>query len=282
MLYTGFQTQFNLLNPPPARPLKDLIIEFCMMGMLVISVIGCLVSPPIFFFFISDPDPFYSLLVWLLPSSIFNFPVFIIVRYALFAFAMTEVFRCLTAYMFVALLMVVSINDTSKRMAYTLSLTEIKACKWRKLKTVSNKVIQGLKIFNQMQIYFAMNEILYFWQIPIILFFGSILMILGNYTIIKLHSHLELPLILLPPATSIAVLMAMMSLVPETTNVYEGSVNFLRQLKASTRSPYGKKAAGALKPYGLKSGPFFMMKNSMRKKLIEVQLLYTINLLLSM
>jgi hypothetical protein len=188
----------------------------------------------------------------------------------------------LTTYVLMALLMVVSVNDMSRRMAYMLSLTGITASRWRKLKTASNKVIKGLNIFNQIQIYFAINETLYFWEIPIILTFGSVLMILGNYTTIKLHHFLEIPLILLPPAASISVFIMVISLVPETTDVFEGSVNFLRQLKASTRSPYGKKAAGALKPYGLKSGPFFMMKNTMRKKLIEVQLLYTINLLLSM
>jgi hypothetical protein len=283
MLYSGFQTQFSLLNRPPTRPLHDLIIELCMMGVVVLSVAVFLVSPSFIFLFISNPDPLYPLLTWLLPSSIVNdFGAFIIVRFILFTIVLVELFRCLTAYLLMALLMVVSVNDMSRRMAYMLSLTGITASRWRKLKTASNKVIQGLKIFNQIQIYFAMNEVLYFWEIPIILTFGSVLVILGNYTTIKLHSYLEMPLILLPPATSIGVFIMTISLVPETADVFEGSANFLRQLKASTRSPYGKKAAGALKPYGLKSGPFFMMKNSMKKTLIEVQLLYTINFLLSM
>jgi hypothetical protein len=283
MLYSGFQTQFSLLNRPPTRPLHDLIIELCMMGVVVILVAVFLVSPSFIFLFISNPDPLYPLLAWLLPSSIVNnYGAFIIVRFILFTIVLVELFRCLTTYLLMALLMVVSVNDMSRRMAYMLSLTGITASRWRKLKTASNKVIQGLKIFNHIQIYFAMIETLYFWELPSVLFFGSILIIFGNYATIKLHSLLEIPLILLPPTTSIGVFIMMISLVPETADVFERSVNFLRQLKASTRSPYGKKAAGALKPYGLKSGPFFMMKNSMRKKLIEVQLLYTINLLLSM
>jgi hypothetical protein len=91
----------------------------------------------------------------------------------------------------------------------------------------------------------------------------------------------EIPVVFVAPLSIIAVVVYMISFVPEATGVSEGSSMLVGEIRASARSPYGKELAGGLKPFGIKCDPFFMLRNAVSINIVEIQMLHTINLLIS-
>jgi hypothetical protein len=84
-----------------------------------------------------------------------------------------------------------------------------------------------------------------------------------------------MPLYLAGPFLSAAVCVLTVVAVPAATSIFDQSEELLLHLKAATRTRHQKKLVCSLKPFGVQSGPFFMMKNSVRRKIIEMQLYYT-------
>jgi uncharacterized membrane protein YfhO len=63
---------------------------------------------------------------------------------------------------------------------------------------------------------------LYYWEFPIVIFCGCVLIILSNYIAIKLYNMFEIPVVFVAPLSIIAVVVYMISILPEAAGVSEG------------------------------------------------------------
>jgi len=130
------------------------------------------------------------------------------------------------------------------------------------------------------QLYLTVNERFFKPELPIIIFCGSLLAIVCNFATIKLYNKLDLPLYSCFPSFSIIVLVLVVTLVSQASNVYEKCRAYQSQLKYTVRTKIEKSVFRSLKPFGIRC-PLFMCKSSVRTKIIEYQMNYSMTSLIS-
>jgi len=126
------------------------------------------------------------------------------------------------------------------------------------------------------------SESFYATAIPMIIYCGSMLIVLSNYCTIRLYGIVNPALYSVFPILSVSVMVFNLTVVPEATkNIHEKSVELHRHVVKLAENKYGRCTVRSLRVFGL-SATFFLMKNNLRRRIIEYQLYYTVNLLLSL
>jgi hypothetical protein len=106
------------------------------------------------------------------------------------------------------------------------------------------------------------NESCYY-LLPSLLLFGQIMLILGNYATIKMQDTIPMPFYLIMPSVSLIVVVNVAVLFPAASDVYEGSLEFLRSVDLIVgRSKYWRKVWRAERPLRFNFGGYFLAKRS--------------------
>jgi len=95
-----------------------------------------------------------------------------------------------------------------------------------------------------------------------------------------MYDKVELPIYICVANFSVGVIVLVVTLLPQAQNVYENSRAYQAELKFTVKSKVEKTVIKALRPFGI-TCQFFMMKSTVRPKIIEYQLYYTMTLLIS-
>jgi len=198
-------------------------------------------------------------------------------RYFVFLMAATEVFRTAITFLPAAIVMLLTLNNSSSRMAQVAR--HAKRFSWRGF-SCSPSALKTIKIYKMIQVYLTVMKPLYTYLVPILIFCGSLLAVVCNFATIAMYDKLELPLYICTPIASIMVIVMIVTLVPQAQNVFENCRAYQKELRFTVRSKVEKAVLRSLRPFGINC-QFFMMKSCIRPKIIEYQLYYTMTLLIS-
>jgi len=201
------------------------------------------------------------------------------VRIVLILLLGSELYRVFMTYLFIAIILLVTLNNTLQNLIKCITETSLQRSKIR----ISRLILfmKAVDAFRALEIYFKKNEFAYAATIPIIIYFSSTLIVLSNYCTIKLYGVVFPAEYFMFPAISMCVVIFVLTVVPEATNIHERSLNLHWNVAKLTQTKYGKATVRSLRVFGM-NATFFMMTNSIRQGIIEYQLNYTINLLLSL
>jgi len=119
---------------------------------------------------------------------------------------------------------------------------------------------------------------MYKFTIPTFILCWCVLGVVSNCGAIKVYRILPVPKYLLLPLISSLIVMLDVTMVPQCCNVYEKSSTIHGNIAQFTKTRYGRRIVNSLNIFGFETN-VFMMRNSVKKRIIEHQLFYTANLL---
>jgi len=221
-------------------------------------------------------DALYPVIESLLPNKDF-LVLKIALRYFVFLLAGTEVFRTTITFVPAAIVMLITLNNSTSRMTQVARYA--KRFSWKGF-SLSPAAVKTIKIYKMIQVYLATIKPLYTYEVPVLTFCGSLLAVVCNFGTITMYDKVELPIYICGPSLSIIVIAMIVTLVPQAQNVFENCQAYQKELKFTVRSKVEKAVLRSLKPFGI-TCPFFMVKSCVRPKIVEYQLYYTMNLLIS-
>jgi len=221
-------------------------------------------------------DPFYPVIETLFPKK----DLLILkttIRYFVLFISTTEVFRAGIIFIPEAIMVVITLNSSTTKI--TQLAYQSKRMAWGGF-SLSPVALKTIKIYKMIQLYLTIIKPFCTPELPILIFCGSLLAIVCNFATVKMYDKVELPVYICAPCFSIIVMVLVATLVPQASQVFEKCRAYKAALKFTVRSKTEKSIFRSLQLYGIKC-PYFMCKSSVRTKIVEYQMNYTMTLLIS-
>jgi len=267
---------FAKCKPVPSNQLYFTVLkysmQFILVSLLFINSVGGVAIVLLNF------DPLRRFVTYLF-SNLLTPIQLIPIRIIVFWLLGVDFYRTIVTYFLAALIFLVTLNSVLVQLTKHLSETVLQLSKFRIPKLIL--FMKAANAFRATEVYLKKNEFVYSTAIPIVIFSGSTLFVVTSYSTIKLCGIVFPPEYLIFPTLSIVVIIFVLTVVPEATKVYEESLKFHRSVARLSHSKYAKCVSRSLRIFGLHA-TFFVMKDSVKSRIIEFQLYYTVNLLISM
>jgi len=178
-----------------------------------------------------------------------------------------------------AIILLVTLNITLQNLIKYINETSMQRSKIRVSRLIF--FMKAVDAFRAFEVYFRKNECMYATCVPVIIYGGSTLIVLSNYCTIKLYGIVLPPEYFIFPVISFSVVIFLLTVVPEATNIHERSLKLHWSVASLTQPKYGRCVVRSLRVFGM-DATFFMVRNQIKLRIIEYQLYYIVNLLLSL
>jgi len=202
----------------------------------------------------------------------------IVLRYFALYIAGKEIFSTALTYLPMAIVLLMALNSSTTGIAKIARNS--KRFLWKGF-SVSPAAMKTIKIYKMIQVYLMVIKSLYTYELPILIFCGSLLAVVSNFATLTMYDKVELPLYVCAPSLSIIVIVLIVTLVPQAHNVFENCQAYRKELKITVKSKIEKAVLRSLRPFGIHC-QLFMMRASIRPQIIQYQTNYTMTLLISM
>jgi len=199
-------------------------------------------------------------------------------RYSIMLSSVLEAFRTGITYISSCIVMMITLNNSISRISQ-LVLNPLQVS-WKGF-TVTPVALKTIKIYKMIQLYLNITEPIYSTVMPVMIFCGSLLVVVCNFSTVKFYGKVEFYLYICAPGWSIIEILIVLTLLPQANNIFEKCQAYRAALKFAMKSKMEKTVLKSLKPFGM-SATFFTMKSSLRTKMVEYQMYYTMTLLISL
>ncbi|OXA47395.1 hypothetical protein Fcan01_18015 [Folsomia candida] len=149
------------------------------------------------------------------------------------------------------------------------------------IRVQGTKGICIIRFYRQVQIWNEYgNEVLFYFVVPPLIFFGLGIFILANYGTIRLHDVLPFSVYFILPLENLVGGAFILIVLPAAGNVYETGKDFMRFLGGRCVSRYERKLFRSLRRTGIQCGAFHMLDKE-RVTVNKIMVDFTIHVLLS-
>lgn len=252
-------------------------IEFAMKGVLILITKGAILIATLTVR--RNLDPMHPIFEFVFGESV-NTLWFRMIRVIMLWFVAVE----LTKSTIGGIILTISILLSSIRCLDSLRKPKFKS-RWRKIlfNTPSFKrryLFRIVNVFRSVFIVFTSIQNSFLgYHFPMLIFSGTLLGVLCNYGTIRLVNVIRMPLYLIMPSISIAVILIMT--LSNSGAVHEKSVLFLKFVESFGSNRYEKKMIKSLRAFGVVAGPFGTIKKITKMVVLHAILNYTTTLLVT-
>jgi len=252
------------------RSSNILLLECVLVSWMIFAVLQCLFGTIVLLYY--NIDPFGEYLRWLCSSFQWGKAYAIILRAVCLMAHTGELLWVCATYMMLCLVFLTNFNTW---------LSTIQQCLKVRYKRTGNSrdrlFVKASETFRTFAVYFKKTEELYKFPISTLMFCGSAL--ITSYISIKHFGAIPFPQCFAAPISSWLILTINVTVIPQAWNIYEKSLKLHHVIAKLTKSKYGKRVVKSFRVFGMNSR-LLVMDNSVKRSMIDFQILYTIDLLL--